>query len=308
MRIGNIIYPRRMILLYHRVARVDSDPWSLCVTPEHFAEHLDVLRRYSPVKLENIQSSRGLFARGNCSVAITFDDGYADNLYEAAPLLERYGIPATFFIVTGYVGGNREFWWDELERIVFQGALRAKPIELAVAGKSMSFNTETDSARKPLYFSLYDLLQPLTHETRVALMDQLLRLANLTASVRQSHCVMTRDEVSKLARTGLFGIGAHTVTHPNLSAQSIATQHAEIEGSRIWLEELLGNPVNGFAYPYGGSHHYTAATARAVRNTGFRYACTTAARHVKSTDAPLELPRFNISDMNGEEFERLLFR
>jgi peptidoglycan/xylan/chitin deacetylase (PgdA/CDA1 family) len=296
-----------MILLYHRIARVDSDPWSLCVTLEYFTEHLDVLRRYSPVKLENIQSPQRLPARGDCSVVITFDDGYADNLYEAAPLLEHYGIPATFFIVTGYVGGNREFWWDELERIVFQRALWSAPIELTAAGRTHSFNMESESARKPLYFSLYDFLQPLIHEARLALIDQLLHHANQTAFVRPSHRVLTRDEVSKLARTSLFEIGAHTATHPKLSAQSIATQQAELHGSKTWLEELLGKPVNSFAYPYGGSHHYTAATAEAVRNAGFRYACTTAARYVKNTDAPLELPRFNITDMNGEELEKLLF-
>jgi peptidoglycan/xylan/chitin deacetylase (PgdA/CDA1 family) len=118
---------------------------------------------------------------------------------------------------------------------------------------------------------------------------------------------MTRDELIKLAETGLFEIGAHTVTHPNMSAQSIGIQRAELHDSKTWLEEILGKPVMSFAYPYGGPQHYTEATMEAVRNAGFRHACTTAARHVENTDAPLELPRFNITDMNGEEFERLLF-
>ena len=238
---------------------------------------------------------------------ITFDDGYADNLYEAAPLLERFGIPATFFIVSGYVGGSREFWWDELERIVFQRALWSEPIEITADGRTLSFTMESESARKPLYFSLYDFLQPLTHEARLALMDQLLQNADQSALVRPSHRVLTRDEVSKLARTNLFEIGAHTATHPKLSGQSIAAQQAELRGSKTWLEELLGKPVNSFAYPYGGWHHYTEATVQAARNAGFRYACTAAERYVKNTDGPLELPRFNITDMNGEEFEGLLF-
>jgi peptidoglycan/xylan/chitin deacetylase (PgdA/CDA1 family) len=103
-----------IILLYHRVARIESDPWSLCITPEHFAEHLEVLRRHFPIKLTQTQLLKLLLNRSGCSVAITFDDGYADNFSEAVPQLKRYGIPATFFIATGYVGATREVWWDEL--------------------------------------------------------------------------------------------------------------------------------------------------------------------------------------------------
>ena len=88
---------RDLILLYHRVARVDSDPWSLCVTPEHFSEHLEVLRKHRPIRLDQVKPSGWRAGGSRASVAITFDDGYADNLYEAKRLLERYDIPATFF-------------------------------------------------------------------------------------------------------------------------------------------------------------------------------------------------------------------
>jgi peptidoglycan/xylan/chitin deacetylase (PgdA/CDA1 family) len=297
-----------MILLYHRIARVESDPWSLCVTPEHFAEHLEVIRRHSPVRLSQIQSrGRTFIRRSGCSVAITFDDGYADNFYEAARPLERHGVPATFFIVTGYVGGAREFWWDELEKLVFQHALWTAPMKLTANGRTHSFQMDCETARKPVYFSLYDFLQPLAHEARLELLDELLSRTNQTASVRPSHQVMTREELSKLAGMDLFEIGAHTVTHPKLSAQSASTQQTEVLSSKKWLDEIVGRPTGSFAYPYGGSDHYTQATVQAVRNAGFRYACTTVARDVKKIDSPLELPRFNITDMNGEEFERLLF-
>jgi peptidoglycan/xylan/chitin deacetylase (PgdA/CDA1 family) len=308
VRAGNIFRYRAIILLYHRIARVEPDPWSLCVTPEHFAEHLEVVRRHSAVKLSQIQSRGTIFSRrSGCSVAVTFDDGYADNFYEAAPLLKRHAIPASFFIVTGHVGGAREFWWDELERLVFQSAPWTAPVKLTANGKSHSFQMDCESARKPVYFSLYDFLQPLTHEARLELLDDLLRCTNQTALVRPSHRAMTRDELSKLAGMDLFEIGAHTVTHPNLSAQTVATQQAELLGSKQLLDEIVGKPTVSFAYPYGGSDHYTQATVDAVRNAGFRYACTTAARYVKKSDSLLELPRFNITDMNGEEFERLLF-
>ena len=307
MKAGNIFRSRKMILLYHRIASPENDPWSMCVTPEHFAAHLEIIRKHSPVRLDQIQQPGGLLNRRGYEIAVTFDDGYADNFLYAKPLLERFEIPTTFFITTGYIEGCREFWWDELERIVFHGGLWSNPIELTAGGKTCPVGMESESARKPLYFSLYDFLQPLTHDARLVLMDQLLHAAGEKPFIRPSHRVLRCDELRKLASTGLFEIGAHTLTHPKLSAQSTVTQHAELRGSKSWLEELLGEPIKSFAYPYGGSHHYTKDTVDLVRETGFYRAVTTAGRRVENTDGPLELPRFNITDMDGKAFEKLLF-
>src|SRR3954470_15948888 len=106
--------PPALILLYHRVATPTRDPQLLSVSPERFAEHLEVVRRCAePVALA------GILAQGEGPrAAITFDDGYADNLHEAAPLLAAAGVPATVFVVSGQVGTTDEFWWDELERVL----------------------------------------------------------------------------------------------------------------------------------------------------------------------------------------------
>ena len=303
----NTFRSRQVILLYHRIARIESDPWSLCVTPEHFVEHLEVLRACVPIKLNQVNPSGRPIGEGAASVTITFDDGYADNLYQASPLLERYGMPATFFIATGYIGETREFWWDELEKIIFQSATLPGTLEFPEAGGTRSFHIEPRSPRMPLYLSLYEYLQPMAHEKRRDLLDQLLNWSHQPVAVRSSHCVMTRDEVCTLARTTLVEIGAHTVTHPKLASQPLTIQQAEVRQSKAWLEELLNRPITNFSYPYGGRDHYSAKTVQAVRAAGFSRACTTAARHVDMRDTLYELPRFNITDMNGEEFERLLF-
>src|SRR5438874_1513544 len=105
--------PRAIILMYHSVAKVDSDPWALRVMPGHFAEHLEVLQKYGhPIRLQQLAQAH---RKGNIpdrSLVITFDDGYADNLHNAKPLLERYDIPATVFLTTGLIGCDHEFWWD----------------------------------------------------------------------------------------------------------------------------------------------------------------------------------------------------
>src|SRR5262245_44463727 len=102
---------RPVILMYHRVARVPCDPWGLAVSPERFAEQIDVLvgRR----RVIALGALAGALARGDAprdAAAVTFDDGYADVLTEAVPVLERYGCPATVFLTTGAIGRDGEFW------------------------------------------------------------------------------------------------------------------------------------------------------------------------------------------------------
>src|SRR4051794_20071252 len=120
-RAGRWLLERRgaiAILLYHRVTALDSDPQQLAVTPEHFDEHLRVLREIcTPVELADVPRMLRARRLPKRPVAVTFDDGYRDNLHEAKPLLERHGVPATVFVASGYVGSGREFWWDELERL-----------------------------------------------------------------------------------------------------------------------------------------------------------------------------------------------
>lgn len=269
---------RSLVLMYHRVASVRPDPWSLCVSPDHFAEHLQVLQNHHRVRLDQL-SPGGWSIRPQLSVAITFDDGYADNLRDAAPLLDRYDTPATFFVTTGYVGAGQEFWWDELERIV--------PVDQ--------------------YLQVYQELQPLADSERRQLLDAIWIESGGGVSCRDSHRPLTLEELKTLAAIELFEIGAHTVTHPLLAAQPAEQQHSEIGGSKAWIEKVLDRPVTSFSYPYGGTHHYTPTTVQTVRDLGFSRACTTTPRPVRKSDDPFLWGRVQVPDVGGDEFQRLLF-
>src|SRR5258708_1690179 len=90
-----------LVLLYHRVAAPSWDPFDMCVEPERFEQQLAALSRVADfVPLSAIASGLRRGRRERPVVALTFDDGYADNLHGALPLLERYGAPATVFITT----------------------------------------------------------------------------------------------------------------------------------------------------------------------------------------------------------------
>ena len=126
---------KAVILMYHRVIEGCSDPWGIGVSPEKFAQQLEVLRRHTQViRLQELVDAVDAGAISQTSVVVTFDDGYADNLVNAKPLLERYGIPATIFLTTGYLNGKREFWWDELDRLLLQPGTLPVTLRLNVNG------------------------------------------------------------------------------------------------------------------------------------------------------------------------------
>jgi len=313
--------PRAVILLYHRVAEVGSDPWSLCVTPDHFAEHLAVLRTYGhPMPLQQLVRAHREGRVPHRAVVVTFDDGYADNLHTAKPLLERYDIPATFFLTAGYVGQDREFWWDELDRLLLQPGTLPATLRLTIQGRSHTWNLNDEAAyseaeyrrnrrrtasegapgsRHALYYAIWRLLQLLEDEARCSVLRDVAQWAGADAGPRTSHRVLSRDEAHALARGNHLEIGAHSVTHPFLSAQPIRMQREEIRQSKRSLEHMIERPISSFAYPFGD---FMPETVSLIREAGFSCACTTLEETVWQPSDRLQWPRFEVRDWNGATF------
>ncbi|MGD9614509.1 MAG: polysaccharide deacetylase family protein [Alphaproteobacteria bacterium] len=119
------------VLMYHRIAEPLSDPWDLAVSPNNFRAQLEVVRREGvclplpdfAARITDRNCLRRLFA-------ITFDDGYRDNLINAAPALEAHDLPATIFVVSGAVGAGCDFWWDALARVFL--SIPSLPYELRI--------------------------------------------------------------------------------------------------------------------------------------------------------------------------------
>lgn len=311
--------------MYHRVAEIASDPWSLCVAPAHFAEHLEVLQKIShPLGLRSLSRSLQDGCIADLSVALTFDDGYADNLHNAKPLLERYGIPATVFLASGYIGGRREFWWDELDRLLLQPGTLPEVLRLNINGtpqewelrkaacypedlwaRHCSWRASEDppTARHALYLTLWRLLQPLSESERLDVLEELIAWSRTEAGIRSKHRPLSIEEIVALERGNLVEIGSHTVTHPLLNKLSAARQRDEVQRSKAVLEEILGHPVGSFAYPYGA---YKTETVAVVRESGFHCACSTVAGVVEQRTDRFQLPRVQVENWDGEEFNRRL--
>ncbi len=289
-----------VILMYHRVTQVPHDPWSLCVSPENFRQQMEVLSREACRRLDRAEAGKWAW-NGSRTFVVTFDDGYADNLHNAAPTLERYGIPATFFISTGGIDAATEFWWDELERIVFEIDDPARLLDW-----DDPLAASAAYSREALHLALYQRLQPLSPADRQIAMNDLHARAGVQHQLRESHRAMTTDELQTLAGNPLFEIGAHTVTHPMLATQTPSLQFGEVRGSKQELERLLDRRITSFSYPYGGSGHYSTVTVDAVAKAGFERACTTSGAHVRRKDSVFEWGRLQVPDVDGDAFERFL--
>lgn len=322
--------PRALILLYHRVAELSADPWGLAVTPSHFAEQLDALKQFGQVlKLRQLETALLNGTIEDRSVALTFDDGYADNLHAAKPLLERHDMAATVFVTSGSVGSTREFWWDDLERTLLQTTRLPETLSLRINGQThrwvlgdgsqydvhaepvhrqwRAWHGPEPTSRHALYRSIYELLYPLPESARRETQEALRAWAGLSAApARESHRALSPEELLDLAQGDVIEVGAHTVTHSLLSATPGPGQRYEILQSRIQLEDILGRAVTTFAYPFGKRGDYTEETVSFVRESGFSCACSNFGGRVTTDVDRFQLPRIYVGDWDGDEFIRQL--
>jgi peptidoglycan/xylan/chitin deacetylase (PgdA/CDA1 family) len=291
-----------LIIGYHRVAEGQGDPYSICVSPAHFAAQIAVLRRRARVvslgelaaALEGGRPPRG-------AVAVTFDDGYADNLLAASPILERHGAPATFFISTGCLGG--EFWWDELARLLLTA--QAPPETLRLEGLTpLPSGAAGSEDRRQLLQALHAHLMGIGEAARCRLLEQMRVWAHGAVAMGAARA-MSPDQLVSLAHHELVEIGAHTVSHPSLKRLDRSSQQWEIRQSKAHLEKLLAREVVGFSYPHGA---LSARTVAYVREAGYRYACCSHTDAVRRGSDRFRLPRLWAPDCDGPTFERWLGR
>ncbi len=106
---------KALVFMYHKIGEPATDVWDIAVSQKNLEEHFLYLKDQNIVSLNELSHYlQKKKIKKNC-IAITFDDGYLDNFLLAKPLLEKYQLPATFFLPTINIGQQKEFWWDELE-------------------------------------------------------------------------------------------------------------------------------------------------------------------------------------------------
>lgn len=274
------------ILLYHGV-RPQKDQVSADLRQKHvpetaFRHQLTWLKRHGRcVSLDTVLAMlRGEEPWDERAFAITFDDGYANNAEVAAPILKEYGMTAAFFLTTGFLDGTNRLWVDRFETAFNKLASNIPPKERAQGDTKL----REQMKRVPV-------------EERERVLQQMEADAGSVAWP-DVYRAMTWDDARRLQQDG-FTLGAHTITHPNLSRCRTEEQEKEIITSKRRIEEETGKPCLHFAFPNGQPGDWDAATLDIIRRAGFTSCSTTVEGCVGRTSDPLLLPRVTI-DTGGD--------
>jgi len=297
-RLCNLIDQPIIILLYHRVTDLPADPEMLAVSPLNFRQHLKYLKQNFPILRfeENWPDNK------ERAVAITFDDGYADNILEALPVLEELEVPATFFVSTGHIGTTKEFWWNQLELILLGERNFPSRFVLDDNQYGQSWNTATPEERKILYTALNARMKKITRDRQEAWLAQLKHWAGSLYQIRTSYRSMTRAEVKELAASPWAAVGAHTQSHTALSALTQEQQRKEILKSKQDLENIIGKEITTFSYPFGRKSDYNRTSVALCREAGFKKAASNFSGQVHRWTDPFQLPRHLVRNWDVNDF------
>ena len=220
------------------------------------------------------------------ALAITFDDGYADNEELAAPILARLGLTARFFIATGFIGGGC-MWNDQ----VIEAIRRTRKPQLDLRSLGLSTHAlDSISARRRGVTEVLTSIKHMEQGRRQAIADAIGAMAGFE---RPPSLMMSADQVRSLRHRHRMEIGAHTVTHPILTRLAAGAALDEISRGKRDLEVLLGEPVRLLAYPNGvPDQDYGPEHAAMARECGFDAAVSTAWGAASAASDRFQLPRF----------------
>jgi len=297
-----------IILLYHRVTNLETDPQLLSVKPENFYDHVSLLKK--KYTLLNIDEFAEIILHQKKfppnAVVITFDDGYYDNLYEAIPILESFQRQALFYITTSNIDTAKELWWDELERIFLIDNKLPSSVNLQIGKNNFQLATSTKQERYNSYQALHPIFKFSRVTDRNKSLDDLRSMAGLSIDGRSTHRMVTTPELRKLGDSNAAVIGAHTVNHPALAALNYEDQFSEIKLSKKFLEKTLNKKVEHFSYPFGGKKDYNKNSIEACIECGFKIVCANFYNQVHSWTDVFQLPRMLVRDWDKRTFEQQL--
>jgi peptidoglycan/xylan/chitin deacetylase (PgdA/CDA1 family) len=280
-----------VVLMLHRL-RDAHDPYPLSLSRASFRQMVGWLReRRALVGLEDGLHALNDPHRAAVHYAITFDDGYRDNLDVLEEADARHGpVPAVVYVATGHVGGET-IWAYRLQHAVESRGLDR--LDLSPLGLGQ-FDLSQPIERERLYLQLPPRLKRLPPEEVEAWVDEV-------AAQLQPRPATTRGDMLdwpdiRTLEAGGVRIGAHTRHHVLLSRVDAPLARAEIHGSCADIRAATEVAPAHFAYPNGGAADFGERDVRIVREAGFATAVTSIEGTNRPGVDPYRILRHNVHE------------
>ncbi|MES2274843.1 MAG: polysaccharide deacetylase family protein [Bacteroidota bacterium] len=251
------------ILIYHGICQSNHTKFNpIFLTAKTFEQHLQYYKRYfNVVTLDDYYNQK--FSPDKFNICITFDDGFANNYKYVLPLLEKYQLPATFFITAIRHAGYDILWNDFLSIVSKYGPTR------------ISYKNE-DFAKDKLgrYYSLNsgiklaDMLKKTGFNAKIEMMETLYPLVPFKNNTKDKDywLQMTAEQIKSLSTSPYATIGAHGYYHNDMAHINLTDSITEIILCKTYLENITQKTIRSFAFPYGS---YTPQLVDAAKSAGY---------------------------------------
>ena len=278
--------PVLSILIFHRVLG-ESEPLNVgSVTEPQFASIIRLVRKsFECFPLSQAVTRLDAGVPGHM-LAVTFDDGYADNYEIALPVLKRFGVPATIFIATGYLDGGI-MWNDRIAEAISRTTKESVDLEdLGEGVFSLADAAQRENVRRTIIASLK--YRPAKERDELAR-----RVADQLKIAPRQDLMLRREQVAALGRESMIEIGGHTHSHPILTCTDSELAAHEMTCGKRELEAITNKAVRGFAYPNGQpGRDYGPEHVALAEKAGFSFAVSTQWGAARAETDRFQLPRF----------------
>ena len=294
------------ILAYHRILDVpneDEFPFDIelvSASVSAFAEQMTFIKdQYQPITLADLLAcldNERPPPRG--AIVVSFDDGFADNYYNAFPILRRLGIPATIFLSTGYLDRQEMYWYEKLTHDV----MTTRATQLRLLDEPPWAIGEDARSRRSVMAELLRRLKRVRNPLRLGCLADLDRQLSPPKDCNDDSRSgpMTWGQVAEMARAGIE-FGSHSVTHPVLSMLDPAALDFELQASKASIEAVTGQPCQTIAYPVGGVETFNPQVQQAAQAAGYRLGLT----YVTGVDVPADWDPFALHRLHVERYTNI---
>ena len=269
---------RGAILNYHRVLppnKIDNSLVNISVSTDNFLYQLHYLKKnFDIISLDDLllhlQSKSNEF-----KIAITFDDGYRDNLDYAYPILEKFKAPATIYIITKFINNKFIPWWVKLDHFIT--------------------NNKKIADNKKKIFELYK--KKILFGDQLTVDKKILSIIGKNNKIEYNKVFLDQKEIKYLSKQKLIAIGSHSHSHYNFSQLTQVQTLTEFKTSKSILEKIIKKKIFHFSYPYGGHLNINFKFTKLLQNLGYLSAVTTIKKKLYKSDQ-FELPRIFVNNDN----------